>query len=328
MLAFPDCQMLDVTGPMQMFAGVNDEPAPTKYELHIAAPARGPFATTSGVQLVADMAFADLLAEPFAPTDTLIAAGGDAGVRATLAAGELTALIRAAAATGARIVSVCTGAFFLAAAGVLDGRRAATHWRAVERLRRFRPAVQVDPESIYVRDGDVWTSAGVTAGIDLALAIIEADCGRETALTVARRHVVFPIRPGGQGQFAPLLAAGGVRDRRLARLAESVAKRPAEDWRTEALAAEAGVSLRSLTRLFRRELAGTPASFVERARIDQARQALLKTDASVETIAIDCGFGSLRRMDRAFARTIAATPTQFRDRFKTQGGSSCSTSVS
>ena len=139
----------------------------------------------------------------FPPTDTLIAAGGDAGVRATLATGELTALIRAAAAKGARIVSVCTGAFFLAAAGVLDGRRAATHWRAVERLRRFRPAVQVDPESIYVRDGDVWTSAGVTAGIDLALAIIEADCGRETALTVARRHVVFPIRPGGQGQFAP-----------------------------------------------------------------------------------------------------------------------------
>jgi transcriptional regulator GlxA family with amidase domain len=280
------------------------------------------------MQLVADRAFADLRAQSFTRSDTVIAAGGDEGVRSALAGGALTALIRQAAREDARIVSVCTGAFFLAAAGVLDGKRAATHWSAVERLRRFRPAVDVDPESIYVRDGDIWTSAGVTAGIDLALALIEADCGREVALAVARRHVVFPIRPGGQGQFAPLLAAGGVRDRRLARLAESVAKRPAEDWRTEALAAEAGVSLRSLTRLFRRELAATPASFVERARIDQARQALLKTDAPVERIAIDCGFGSLRRMDRAFARAIAATPSAFRDRFKSQGVQACSTSGS
>jgi transcriptional regulator GlxA family with amidase domain len=320
MLAFSDCQILDVTGPMQMFAGVNDERDRTEYELRIAAPARGPFATTSGVRLVANLAFADLHAEHFTASDT--------GVRAALATGELTALIRRAASLGARIVSVCTGAFFLAAAGVLDGKLAATHWRAVEHLRRFRPAVEVDPESIYVRDGDVWTSAGVTAGIDLALAIVEADFGREVALAVARRHVVFPIRPGGQAQFSPALAAGGARDRRFARLAESVAQHPANDWRTDALAAEAGVSLRSLSRLFRRELAASPASFVERIRIDQARQALLKTDAPVETIAIDCGFGSLRRMDRAFARNIAATPTEFRDRFKPQGGSVCSTSVS
>ncbi len=338
MLAFPDCQMLDVAGPMQMFAGVNDERGRTEYELRLAAPAGGAFATTSGVRLVADLAFADLRSERFTASDTLIAAGGDTGVRAALATGELTALIRHAANLGARIVSVCTGAFFLAAAGVLDGKRAATHWRAVERLRRFRPAVHVDPKSIYVRDGDVWTSAGVTSGIDLALAIIEADFGREIALAVARRHVVFPIRPGGQAQFSPALAAGGVHDRRLARLAESVAKQPANDWRTDALAAEAGVSLRSLSRLFRRELAASPSSFVERVRIDRARQALLESDAQVETIAVDCGFGSLRRMDRAFARTIAATPTEFRDRFKShwfkphsfkpQGGSSCSTSVS
>ena len=332
MLAFPDCQILDAVGPMQIFAGVNDETGREAYDLCLAAPARGVFRSASGMALVADRAFADLAHEGFSANDTVVAAGGDAGVRVELRAGGLTALIGTAARAGARIVSVCSGAFFLAAAGVLDGRRAATHWDAVERLRRFRPQVDVDPESIYVRDGNVWTSAGVTAGIDLALALIEADHGRHVALAVARRHVVFPIRPGGQGQFSPELAAGGVRDKRLARLAESIARRPHQDWRTDALAAEAGVSLRSLSRLFRKELSASPSSFVERVRVDRARRALLDTAAPVEAIARDCGFGSPRRMDRAFARTIAVTPTEFRDRFQPKttpmGGSSCSTSVS
>jgi transcriptional regulator GlxA family with amidase domain len=266
--------------------------------------------------LVAEPAFADLAPQEFAGSDTVIAAGGDGGVRAALATGDVTALIRAAYRDGARVVSVCSGAFFLAAAGVLDGRRAATHWNSVRRLRRFRPQVTVDAESIYIRDGDVWTSAGVTAGNDLALTIIEVDFGREITLAVAQRHVVFPIRPGGQGQFSAELSACGVRDRRLSRLAKSVASRPQDDWQTCALASEAGVSLRSLSRLFRKELGASPAAFVERIRIDRARRALLETDQPVETVAIDCGFGSLRRMDRAFARNIAATPSEFRDRFK------------
>jgi transcriptional regulator GlxA family with amidase domain len=327
MLAFPGCQILDVVGPMQMFAGANDEHGQPDYDLLIAAPDRGPFRTNSGIRLVADLAFADLATASFGPNDSVIAAGGDAGVRPALASGELTALIRKAADDGARIVSVCSGAFFLAAAGVLDGRRAATHWESVEALRRFRPQAEVDPASIYVRDGNVWTSAGVTAGIDLALAIIETDLGRDVALAVARRHVVFPIRPGGQAQFSPELAANGVRDRRLSRLAESIVKRPRDDWHIDALAAEAGVSLRSLSRLFRRELNASPSVFVERVRVDQARHALLRSDAAVETIAIECGFGSLRRMDRAFARTIASTPREFRDRFKPQGERACRTST-
>ena len=216
-------------------------------------------------------------------------------------------------------MSVCTGAFFLAAAGLLDGRRAATHWRYVESFRRFRPQVGVDPEAIYLRDGNVWTSAGVTAGIDLALALIEADFGRSIALAVARRHVVFRIRPGGQGQFSPELAAQGIRDQRLSKLAEKIAEEPQEDWRTDTLAAEAGVSLRSLSRLFRKELNASPSEFVERVRIDQARRALLETEAQIESVAIRCGFGSLRRMDRAFSRAISATPTEFRARFKPPG---------
>ena len=319
MLAFPDCQMLDVTGPLQMFAGVNDELGRQAYELVIAAPKRGPFKTSSGVSLVADLAIADVSPARCRTSDTLIAVGGDPGLGRALESGEISALIKAASRRGCRIVSVCTGTFFLAAAGLLDGRRAATHWHYVERLRRFRPEVDVDPEAIYLRDGNVWTSAGVTAGIDLALALIEADFGRPIALAVARRHVVFRIRPGGQGQFSPELAAQGIRDQRLSKLAEKIAEEPQEDWRTDTLAAEAGVSLRSLSRLFRKELNASPSEFVERVRIDQARRALLETEAQIESVAIRCGFGSLRRMDRAFSRAISATPTEFRARFKPPG---------
>jgi transcriptional regulator GlxA family with amidase domain len=317
-LAFPDCQMLDVTGPLQMLAGVNDELGRQAYELVIAAPKRGPFKTSSGVSLVADLAIADVRSK-YRASDSLMVVGGDPGLGRALKSGEIAALIKAAARRGCRIVSVCTGAFFLAAAGLLDGRRAATHWRYVESLRRFRPEVDVDPEAIYLRDGNVWTSAGVTAGIDLALALIESDFGRSIALAVARRHVVFRIRPGGQGQFSPELSAQGVRDHRLSKLAEKIAEGPQEDWRTETLAAEAGVSLRSLSRLFRKELSASPSEFVERVRIDQARRALLETEARIESVAIRCGFGSLRRMDRAFSRVISATPTEFRARFKPPG---------
>jgi transcriptional regulator GlxA family with amidase domain len=163
MLAFPDCQMLDVTGPLQMFAGVNDELGRPAYELVIAAPQRGPFKTSSGVSLIADLSLADLSLAKCRASDTLIAAGGDPGLRSALESGEITSLLKT---RGVRIVSVCTGTFLLAATGLLDGRRAATHWRYVERLRQFRPQVNVDPEAIYLRDGNVWTSAGVTAGID------------------------------------------------------------------------------------------------------------------------------------------------------------------
>jgi transcriptional regulator GlxA family with amidase domain len=319
MLAFPDCQMLDVTGPLQMLAGANDELGRQAYELMIAAPRRGPFKTSSGVSLVADLTIADVRATRLRGSDTLIAPGGEKGLPRALDGGEITALVAAAGRRGCRIVSVCSGAFFLAAAGVLDGRRATTHWRVVERLRQFRPQVDVDGEAIYLRDGNVWTSAGVTSGIDLALALIEADFGRAVALAVARRHVVFRIRPGGQRQFSAELAAQGIRDQRLAKLAERIAEEPQGEWRTDALASAAGVSLRSLSRLFRKELDASPSEFVERVRIDQARRALLESDARIESVAIRCGFGSLRRMDRAFARAISTTPTEFRARFKPAG---------
>ena len=302
-----------------MFAGANDELGRQAYELLIVSPDSGAVRTSSGISIIAELAITDLAPGKLRRSDTVIAAGGDEGLRQVLERGQLTELVKAAARRGSRVVSVCSGTFFLAAAGVLDGRRAATHWRVVDRLRRFRPQIDVDAEAIYVRDGNVWTSAGVTSGIDLALALIEADFGRAVALAVARRHVVFRIRPGGQRQFSMELTGQGVRDARLARLAELVAEHPQRDWRTDTLASAAGLSLRSLSRLFRKELNTSPAEFVERVRLDQARRALLDTSAPIERIADWCGFGSLRRMDRAFARGISATPTEFRARFKSAG---------
>jgi transcriptional regulator GlxA family with amidase domain len=164
--------------------------------------------------------------------------------------------------------------------------------------------------------------------MDLALAMIEADLGRKVALAIARRHVVFPIRPGGQSQFSAELAAQFVGNTKLQRLAGRVTTEPRSDWRTDILAAEIGVSQRSLSRMFRAGMDLSPAGFVERVRIDLARRRLLETNDSVEVIAVACGFGSLRRMDRAFARTIAASPRDFRSRFKTNGAQACRSSMS
>src|SRR5262245_55655122 len=328
LLGFPNSQLLDIAGPLQMFAGANDEMPHQIYRIEIAAPQVGPFATSSGVQLVADLAFSQVTNRRLAYTDTLITVGGEPGMRKELARGTVTEIVRRAIGRMARIASVCSGTFFLAAAGGLDGRRAATHWSEVDALKQFRPAVMVDGDAIHVEDRGIWTSAGVTAGMDLALAMIEADLGRRIALAIARRHVVFRIRPGGQSQFSADLAAQSADSPKLQKLAQKVAAQPRSDWRTDVLATEIGVSLRSLSRLFRAGLNISPADFVERVRIDLARRKLLETEENVETIAIACGFGSLRRMDRAFARTIAASPSEFRLRFKTNGVEACRSSTS
>jgi transcriptional regulator GlxA family with amidase domain len=328
MLAFPHGQLLDIAGPLQMFAGANDALSRPAYRLAIAAPQAGPFPTSSGVRLVADLAFADITNRRLARIDTLVTVGGEPGMREELARGSATAIVARAIGRVPRIASVCSGTFFLAAAGALDGRRATTHWTEIEALQQFRPAVRVEGDAIHIEDRGVWTSAGVTAGMDLALAMIEADHGRNVALAIARRHVVFRIRPGGQSQFSAELAAQSAGNPRLQKLAETVTARPRADWRTDALAAEAGVSPRSLSRLFRAGLNVSPADFVERVRTDLARRRLLESDDHVESIAVACGFGSLRRMDRAFARTIAASPTEFRARFKTNGDQACRPSTS
>src|SRR5215831_4984326 len=319
LLAFPNGQLLDIAGPVQMFAGANDELSRQVYRIEIAAPQAGPFATSSGVRLVADVSFAQITNNRLARIHTLITVGGEPGMRQELVRGSVTGIVRRAIGRVARIASVCSGTFFLAAAGALDGRRAATHWSEVDALKRFRPAVLVEGDAIHIEDGGIWTSAGVTAGMDLALAMIEADLGREVALAIARRHVVFRIRPGGQSQFSAELAAQSAGNPKIQKLAENIASNPCDDWRTDILADEIGISQRSLSRLFRSDLNVSPADFVERVRTDLARRRLLETDENVQAIAVSCGFGSLRRMDRAFARAMSASPTEFRSRFKTNG---------
>jgi transcriptional regulator GlxA family with amidase domain len=328
LLAVPDGQLLDVTGPLQMFAGANDELGRKAYRIEIAAPDAGPFATSAGVRLVADLSLAQVTNRRLARTHTLLTVGGEPGMRRELARGAITGIVSRAMGRVPRIGSICNGTFFLAAAGALDGRRAATHWSEIEALKCFRPAVTVDGDAIHVEDGGIWTSAGVTAGMDLALAMIEADHGRAISLAIARRHVVFRIRPGGQSQFSAELAAQSASNVKLRKLAEQIAERPNANWKADVLAQEVGVSLRSLSRLFRSGLNVSPADFVERVRIDLARRRLLDSDENVETIAVGCGFGSLRRMDRAFARTIAVSPTEFRARFKTNGAQPCRSSMS
>jgi transcriptional regulator GlxA family with amidase domain len=319
LLAFPNGQLLDIAGPLQMFAGANDELSRQAYRIEIAAPQAGPFATSSGVQLVADISYAQITNKCLARIHTLIAVGGEPGMRQELARGNATDIVSRAIGRVPRIASVCTGTFFLAAAGALDGRRAATHWSEVEALKRFRPAVLVDGDAIHIEDRGIWTSAGVTAGMDLALAMIEADFGRKVVLAIARRHVVFRIRPGGQSQFSAELVAQSADNPKLQKLAERITTHPRADWQIDVLAAVAGVSRRSLSRLFRRDLNVSPADFVERVRTDLARRRLLETNDNVEAIAVTCGFGSLRRMDRAFARAMSASPTEFRSRFRTNG---------
>ena len=314
--AFADAQILDVVGPLQMLSGVNDEQETPAYRLTILAERKGEIVTTSGVKLVADGAWTDL---PKA-IDTMIVAGGDG----TVAAVRNTVLLRAvrtAAKRARRIVSVCSGSFILAQAGLLKGKRATTHWRSADDLARIFPDTAVEPDAIYVRDGNVWTSAGVTAGMDLALALIREDFGDDMALTVARRHVVFLMRPGGQSQFSAYLSAEVHTDGELTKLLRWIPDHVGEALDIPALARKANMSERNFARVFREETGKTPAHFVECARLDAARRLLTQSALPVETIALRAGFGSEERMRRAFQRQLKVSPASFRARFHANGGS-------
>ena len=318
MLAFAECQILDVTGPLEILAAANElnPSAPPPYAIELVAERAGPLNTTSGLRLVADRGFGDLTADDLAGVHTFMVAGGDG----TLAAMRNTALIdfvRRAAAAAQRVASVCSGAAILAAAGLLDGRRATTHWGAAVAMARAFPKVQMEPDAIYVRDGRFWTSAGVTAGMDLAIALLEEDLGRDAALSVARRHVLYMMRPGGQSQFSAELKAQGAAGGRTARAVRHITEGLGGDLRLTALAAAAGLSERSLLRAFHVELQTTPAEFVQRARLDEARRQLSQGRDGVERIAATCGFGSAEVMRRTFQRELGVSPADYRARFAT-----------
>jgi transcriptional regulator GlxA family with amidase domain len=317
-VAFPDTQVLDVTGPLEVFALANRLTAaqgqPPPYVVEVVAEEAGPVTTSSGLAIVAHRSWRSVCG----PLDTLVVAGG-IGVGAAVRDGRLPAWLRGIAPSARRVASVCNGAFLLAEAGLLDGRRATTHWVMCDRLARRYSAVTVETDPIFVRDGNVTTSAGVTAGMDLALAFVDEDLGRETALTVARWMVLFIRRPGGQSQFSAQLAAQAAEREPLRDLQAWIADHPSADLTVEAMAERAAMSARNFARVFRRETSVTPAAYVERVRVEVARRLLETTDCTIDEIARSSGFGTPETLRRAFARRIGVAPGDYRERFRRNG---------
>ncbi len=313
-LAYPAVQLLDVTGPIQVFASANDLVADAggarPYEFRVVAQGGEAVTASAGVTLAAGP-----LSKPGDALDTLLVAGGD-GVEAAAENPVLVDWVRGRATQARRVASVCTGALLLAAAGVLDGRRAATHWMYCAKLAQRFPAVRVEPDPIFVCDGSVWTSAGVTAGIDLALAFVEEDLGRSVALAVARYLVVFLKRPGGQAQFSAALALQ-VADDKFGALHDWINGHLASDLSLSVLADQAGMSERSFSRHYAEATGQTPARAIERLRVEAARRLLSESRLPVKRIAQRCGFGSEETMRRSFLRLLATTPQDYRARFST-----------
>jgi transcriptional regulator GlxA family with amidase domain len=307
-VAVDRAQSLDIAGPVEVFSIATRLGA--DYETRLLSPTGAPIACSSGLAIAADGAAAG------APRacDTLLIAGGE-GVYAAERDEQLIAWIARTAGRARRTASVCTGAFLLARAGLLDGRRATTHWMACEQLARRYPAVRVERDPIFVRDGEVATSAGVTAGMDLALALVEEDHGPELALGVARGLVLYVRRPGGQSQFSAQLRGQPARREPLRELQSWVLEHLEHDLSVPALAARAQMSERTLARAFRQETGQTPAAFVRAARLERARRELELGDAPIESIAHRCGFGTVETMRRAFGRRLGVPPSDYRQRF-------------
>jgi transcriptional regulator GlxA family with amidase domain len=304
---FDGVQSLDVTGPVEVFAGA-ELLAPGTYRIRTASLDGTPVRTTSGLTLVPDAA---LSAVP--DPDVLLVPGGTGGLRPDA---RLVDWVRAHGPRAGRLVSVCTGATVLAVAGLLDGRRATTHWAYCDRLARDHPAVEVDPDPVYVRDGHVATSAGVTAGIDLALALVEEDLGRDAALTIARHLVVFLRRPGNQAQFSAQLAAQTARREPLREVQRHIAEHPDADLSVESLAARARLSPRHFARAFRAETGMTPGRYVDRVRLEHARRLLEDTADGIEEISRTSGYGTPEAMRRAFVKALGTPPAEYRRRFR------------
>jgi len=310
-VVFPGVQTLDVTGPAEVFRAASLI-KPPGYEVTVAAEEEGPLATST-VSFVPDVR----LDRVKGPIDTLLIAGGT-GTRRAEEDAELVDWIAEAATRSRRVASVCTGAFLLARAGLLDGRRATTHWASCADLEHRYPAVDVERDPIFVRDGSVATSAGVTAGLDLALALVEEDLGRRVALQVARHLVVFLQRPGGQAQFSAQLSAQTADRAPLRELQAWIPDHLDEDLSVPALARRACMSERNFARAFRRETGRPPGAYVEEARVESARIALETGDLPVEAVAQQAGFGTVETMRRAFRRQVGVSPNEYRTRFRRQ----------
>jgi transcriptional regulator GlxA family with amidase domain len=327
-LVFPDCEILDVCGPLEAFffadhwltrLGKTEVPG---YRPVIMADAPGPIKTMSGTEIVATHRYSEVSDG----LDTLIISGGF-GVEQASKDEALVAWVRSIAPRARRVASICSGAFVLAAAGLLDHRRVTTHWMFSSLLSAQYPSIEVDASRLFVRDGHIYTSGGITAGIDLALALLEEDVGPEVMLAVARTMVVFPNRPGGQSQFcahSSLLNEGHPfrpltptnKRPEFSDLQAWMLAHPAADLSVPALADRMGMSVRNFSRLFQSEVGETPAHFAESVRAEAARCKLEQTAIPVERIAKECGFADPERMRRTFQRLYDTSPAEYRDRFR------------
>jgi transcriptional regulator GlxA family with amidase domain len=314
---FHGVQSLDVTGPLEVFAAAAGPDGGPAYRVRTASLGGVPVRTASGLGVVpdGDLAHPGYLFGPggSAAPDLLIVPGGEGTRRPH---DELVHWLRAHAAEAGRVASVCTGAFLLAEAGLLDGRRVTTHWAHCAALRRQYPAVDVDPDPIFIVDGRLATSAGVTAGIDLALALVEEDLGRDEALAVARQLVVFLRRPGNQAQFSAQLQAQVAQRGPLRDLQQWIAEHPGEDLSVAALADRASLSPRHFARAFAAEVGMPPGRYVERVRLEAARRHLEDTAAGVEQAARACGYRTTEAMRRAFIGALGVSPAEYRRRFR------------
>src|SRR6266702_4301292 len=309
---FPGVQALDVAGPLDVFAEANlFIDGKDRYEVALLAADSEPLRASNGIRLVADETF-DQQRSTF---DLALIAGGPALPESTPDA-RLTAWLANVASQCERYGSICTGAFALGHAGLLDDRNVTTHWQHAQQLAAQFPKARVDFDRIYLRDERLVTSAGVTAGIDLALALVTEDHGPQTALKVAKRLVVFSQRQGGQSQFSPYLTAPADETSPVARVQAHVMERIRERFTVKQLADVAGMSARNFARVFVQETQVTPHEFVERARVDTARKLLESSGAALKTIAYDCGFGTADRMRIVFTKRIGVTPMQYRERFR------------
>ncbi|WP_256807717.1 GlxA family transcriptional regulator [Bradyrhizobium sp. Bra64] len=305
-------QSLDISGPLDAFLEANRQ-APTRCNYSVRLLSAGADrSVTAGAMSI--MTHGSIL-EDEQPIDTLLVAGTPEYAQAYTES-ALHAWLRRRASSSRRYGSVCTGAFFLGAAGLLDGFNVTTHWQHAAELAERFPAANVVPDQIFVQDGALWTSAGVTAGIDLALKLIEEDHGHDVSLSVARRLVVFLKRPGGQSQFSAHLAAQVATEGRIQAIQRWIIDHLPLDLTVKTLASRAAMSVRNFTRVFQEEAGMTPADFVEMARVDSARRLLEDTDKPLQRVASSCGFANPDVMRRAFLRRIGTGPSEYRERFR------------
>ena len=317
MLAYPDIQILDVTGPLEVFARtsrwMHDQglrPRDDAYTVEIIGIERGRFPASSGLALFAEHGYREV----GAGIDTLLISGGRGGEKYSRCKPVL-AWIRKQSRLVRRLASVCTGAYFLAEAGLLDGRRATTHWGYTEDFASRFPKVQLETDKIFIKQGSIYTAAGVTSGIDLALALVEEDHGREVALAIARALVMFLRRPGGQTQFSAQLSGQFAEHEPLRDLQGYILEHPEADLTVESMARRVAMSPRHFARMFAREVGAPPARYVTRARVETARRLLEESSEGLETICERTGLGSAESMRRAFLKIVGIPPSHYRQRF-------------